>query len=73
MKTPELSVHHTDSIIREGWNVLVNQLGLQKAIQFVIQLERGRGDSVKEIAEYWGDASIEEIYQRVVEWKSKKQ
>lgn len=73
MKTAELSTNHTESVLHEGWNVLVNQLGLQKAIQFVIQLERGRGDSVKEIAEYWGDASIEEIHQRVVEWKSKRQ
>ena len=72
MKTTELSVNNTESILREGWNVLVNQLGLQKAIQFVIQLERGKGDSVKEIAEYWGDANIEEIQRRVVEWKSKR-
>ena len=68
-----MKINNTESILREGWTVLVNQLGLQKAIQFVIQLERGKGDSVKEIAAYWGDASIEEIYQRVVEWKSKRQ
>ena len=32
--------------------------------------ERGKGDSVKEIAEYWGDAGIEEIHIRVMEWKA---
>jgi len=34
-------------------------------------LERGQGDSVKEIIDYWGDASIEEIYDQVVAWKAK--
>jgi len=58
----------TESIIREGWDVLVNNLGIEKASQFVLLLERGKGDSVKEIAEYWGNAGIEEIHNRVVEW-----
>lgn len=35
-------------------------------------MERGKGDSVKEIAEYWGDASIEAIQDRVLEWKSNR-
>jgi len=30
-----------DSIIREGWKILVERLGIQKATQFVILLERG--------------------------------
>ncbi|GEM_PF-4542523 len=34
--------------------------------------KRGKGDSVKEIAEYWGDATVEEIYKRVSEWKAKQ-
>ncbi len=34
-------------------------------------LERGKGDSVKEIAEYWGEATIEEIHNRVVDWAAK--
>lgn len=61
-----------ESIIREGWEILVKYLGLQKATQFVILLERGKGDSVKEIAEFWGDATIEEIHNRVIEWKTKQ-
>jgi hypothetical protein len=51
-----------NAVIREGWKVLVEQLGLLKATQFVVLLERGQGDSVKEIAEYWGNSSIDEIY-----------
>jgi hypothetical protein len=27
---------------------------------------RGKGDSVKEITEYWGDTTIEEIHNRIV-------
>jgi hypothetical protein len=62
-----------DAIIREGWDILVKNLGLLKATEFVVLLERGKGDSVKEIADYWGDATIEEIHNRVLEWKAKQQ
>jgi hypothetical protein len=59
-----------NTIIGEGWKALVNHLGLQGAVQFVVLLERGKGDTVQEIAEYWGDASIDEIYARVARWKT---
>ena len=62
-----------DSIIREGWKILVERLGIQKATQFVILLERGKGDTVKEIAEYWGNASINEIHDQVVTWKAERE
>lgn len=62
-----------NSIIREGWKTLVAKLGIQKATQFVLLLERGKGDSVKEIAEYWSDASIDEIYTKVTKWKAGQQ
>jgi hypothetical protein len=58
-------------IVQEGWKVLVAKLGLQKATQFVVLLERGKGDSVKEINDYWGNANIEEIYSRIEDWKTK--
>lgn len=61
------------NVIQEGWKVLVEKLGLQKATQFVVLLERGKGDSVTEINDYWGDTSIEEIHKRVTEWKTKQQ
>ena len=62
---------HSDalSLIHEGWTLLVDQLGVQKATQFVVLLERGKGDTVEDIAAYWGEASIEDIYTRVTEWK----
>jgi hypothetical protein len=59
-------------IVEEGWKVLVAKLGLQKATQFVVLLERGKGDSVKEISDYWGNADIDEIYNRVESWKASK-
>lgn len=62
-----------DSIVREGWKILVERLGIQKATQFVILLERGKGDTVKEIAGYWGDASIDEIHDQVVAWKTERE
>jgi len=62
----------TAAVVREGWEILVKNLGLLKATQFVVLLERGKGDSVKEIAEYWGDATVDEIYDRVMEWKARR-
>ena len=59
-------------IVQEGWKVLVAKLGLQKATQFVVLLERGKGDSVQEINDYWGSISIDEIYNRVADWKTKQ-
>jgi len=70
MSTVNILYPEAESIIHEGWKVLVKNLGIQKATQFIILVERGKGDSVKEIAEYWGDASIEEIHNKVIEWKS---
>jgi len=60
------------AIIREGWNLLVEQLGIEKATQFIVLVERGKGDSVQEIADYWGNASIEEIHNQVMMWKAKR-
>ena len=60
-------------VVEEGWEILVEKLGLQKATQFVILLERGKGDSVQEINSYWGDASIDEIHNQVMAWKARQQ
>jgi hypothetical protein len=32
--------------------------------------EPGKGDPVKEIAQYWGDKSIDEIHHQVMMWKT---
>ena len=72
MNTTAVLEANAGDILREGWNALVDKLGLQKATRFVVLLERGKGDSVQEIAQYWGDSSIDEIHHQVSEWASKK-
>ena len=57
-------------LLREGWRLLIEQLGLTKATQFVMLIERGQGDSVREMTEYWGDMTIEDIHHRVIQWKT---
>ena len=61
----------TADLLRKGWKVLVEQLGLPQATQFVVLLERGKGDAVAEIKEYWGDASIDDIHARILQWKNR--
>lgn len=73
MSTTAVMNTRANAIIHEGWNVLVEQLGIQRATQFVVLLERGRGDSVKEIADYWGATSIDNIYAEVMSWKTRQQ
>ena len=60
------------TLLREGWTLLVNQLGVQKATEFVLLFERGKGDTVEEITRYWGDASIDEIHNKVRSWKQQQ-
>lgn len=67
--TAEAVMNPDRNIVREGWDLLVEKLGLQKATQFVVLLERGKGDSVKEVAEFWGDSGIDDIHRKVSEWK----
>ncbi len=59
----------TGDLLRKGWKVLVEQLGLPQATQFVVLLERGKGNVVAEIKEYWGDASLDDIHARILQWK----
>lgn len=59
-------------VVQEGWKILVERLGLQKATRFVILLERGKGDSVEEISDYWKDSSIDEIHSRIADWKTRQ-
>jgi len=71
MSTAATLYADAEATVREGWGVLVDKLGIQKATQFIILVERGKGDSVQDIAEYWGDLGIEAIHNRVMEWKAK--
>ena len=68
MSTAAVMEADAGDIVREGWKALVDSLGLLKATQFVVLLERGKGDTVEEIAQYWGNSDIEKIHGRVSEW-----
>ena len=70
MSTTAIQCAEAAAIVGEGWRTLVDHLGIQKATQFVVLLERGKGDSVQEITEFWGNATIEEIHARVQAWKA---
>ena len=72
MSTTAVITTEAQSLLREGWTILVKQLGIQKATRFVLLLERGQGDSVEEIAQYWGDRSIDEIHHQVMMWKTQQ-
>jgi hypothetical protein len=69
-----VAIPTTDSvaIIREGWNLLVEQLGIEKATQFIVLIERGKGDTVQEIADYWGNTCIKDIHNQIMNWKAKR-
>ncbi len=72
MSTAAVMEADAGDVVREGWKALVDSLGLLKATQFVVLLERGKGDTVEEIAQYWGSSDIEKIHSRVSEWASTK-
>ncbi len=60
------------TLLREGWSLLVNQFGIQKATEFVLLFERGKGDTVEEITQYWGNATIDDIHNNVRSWKQQQ-
>ena len=69
MSTSTALPNETADLMQKGWKVLVEHLGLPQALQFVVLLERGKGDSVAEIKAYWGDAGIDDIHTRIMQWK----
>ncbi len=72
MSTAAVLEASAGDILREGWSALIDKLGIQKATRFVVLLERGKGDSVQEIAQYWGDSSIDAIHRQVSDWVSER-
>ena len=49
----------------EGWKTLVRRMGIAKATRFLVAVERGEGDAVKEIKCFWRGKSLAEIYRPV--------
>ena len=48
---------------KRGFEALVEKLGLPDTLRFIVNLEHGRGDSVKEIKNAWQGKSARQIYQ----------
>lgn len=44
----------------------------ERTTQFVMLLERGKGDSVEEIIDFWGNSAIDDIYERINAWKAEE-
>ncbi len=60
-----------EEVIREGWQALIDRLGYTNATGFLMSIERGEGDSVKEIREIRNRDSRElrEVHEIIMKWK----
>lgn len=57
-------------LIRKGWEILLQQLGISQATRFVVALERGEGDTIVDVEKYWGDATVHDIYNQIMAAKA---
>jgi len=57
-------------LIRRGWEILVQQLGINQATRFVVALERGEGDTIVDVQKYWGDATVHDIHVQIMQAKA---
>jgi hypothetical protein len=69
MKSDGMSQIASPELIKKGWELLIKELGVNGATRFVVALERGEGDTILEVEKYWGDASVDEIYEQILEAK----
>ncbi|MBI3611026.1 MAG: hypothetical protein HY204_10040 [Nitrospirae bacterium] len=59
-------------LLTKGWQVLVNELGHEGALRFIMSVERGEGDSVKELHDIWGSKTAREIHEEIMKAKRSK-
>ena len=67
MGTADLEV-----LLTKGWQVLVNELGHEGALRFIMSVEHGEGDSVKELRDIWGSKTAREIHEEIMKAKRGK-
>jgi hypothetical protein len=60
----------TLELIRQGWEILVQQLGIGQALRFVVALERGEGDTIIDVEKFWGDATVHDIHEQIMAAKA---
>lgn len=58
-------------LTRKGYENLVQQLGVNQATRFVVALERGKGDTILDVQEYWKDATVHDIHEQIVGAKNR--
>jgi hypothetical protein len=56
---------------KRAWKVLVKELGIIDATRFVMSVEPGFGDSVKEYQKMWQGKSIDEIHVEIIDARNK--
>lgn len=64
--TQIISPPASPDLIRQGWEILVQQLGISQATRFVVALERGEGDTILEVEKYWGHATVHDIHEQIM-------
>ncbi|MBI1883788.1 MAG: hypothetical protein HYS08_06240 [Chlamydiae bacterium] len=60
----------SERLVKKGWSALVRSLGLEKALRFVVTLERGEGDSVLELKKIWKGKNSSVIHKEILEAKA---
>jgi UDP-glucose 4-epimerase len=60
-----------EGLVREGMKVLVTNLGYPKAARFIMNIGRGKGDSVEEFHNMWKGKSVDEICLEIEKAKRK--
>ena len=58
-------------LIREGWEILVQQLGVSQATRFIVALERGEGDTILDAEKYWAAATVHDIHKQIMDAKGR--
>ena len=54
-----------EEILRQGMDALIQRLGYSGATRFIMAIERGEGDSVKELRELWKGKTASEVHKIV--------
>ena len=54
-----------------AWKILVKELGIIDATRFVMSVEPGFGDSVKEYQKMWQGKSIDGIHAEIIDARNK--
>jgi hypothetical protein len=64
----------SDADLREaGYTALMESLGYADAIRFLAQVREGQGDYLELQERIFGEASVDELYERAeVHWKKQK-